>query len=157
MGLELIKNPGDYPDAGIFNLPPNFPVRELASEWVEESQIPFKQQRQNLIGTGYSADGWTVWKADPKDKRTQVTTGKAKVFVLMVRPRSLQNEINALYGNVSKQRINREVKGETVAGTQQSDSGILTEQALRANQVGGHSDETSLNLNPINQPAVPAT
>lgn len=157
MGLQPIKNPGDMPDSGLFQLPPGFPVDKLASEWVEQGRVQFKQQRENLIGTGYSADGWTIYRANPEDRPTEVVTGDKKRFVLMVRERDLQNQINKLYGNVSKMRINREVQGETVAGNGLQDSGILTAQALRNNQVGGQADETALELNSIEQPAVPST
>lgn len=156
MGLQVVEKPGDAPDAGMFRLPPDFP-KNLASQWVEESQVPYLRQRQTLIGTGYSADGWTVYKAEPSAKQTMVVDGKGKKFVLMVRDRDLQNQVNAVYGNVSKQRINREVSGETVTGSAKQDSGILTEEALRANQVGGTSEESSLELNDVVKTPVPST
>lgn len=143
--IEPINNPGDMPDAGIFNLPPDFPADKLASEWVAEERVRFKEQRQTLVGTGFSADGWTIYRADPKDKPTVVVNGQNKKFVLMVRGRGLQNEVNALYGNVSKQRINREVTGETVGGKSLQDTGILTEESLK--QTVGAGEVTTLPLN----------
>lgn len=149
MALEAIKNPGGAPDAGLFNVPPNFPIERFAVEWVEEGMRIFKEQRQYIPDSGMSADGWTVYKGVERDednnitglsikgKPITVTTAKNKTFVLMVRPKQIQVEVNALCGNVSKKRIRREVSGETVAGNAPIDTGILTEQQLKASHEGG--------------------
>lgn len=137
MALEEIKNPGGAPDAGLFNVPPGFPIDRFAVEWVEEGMVIFKQQRQNIPDSGISADGWEVWKGvSGKDKPIKVSTAKGKNFVLMVRPKQIQEQVNALCGNISKKRIRREVKGETVAGNAPDDSGILTEQQLKGSHEG---------------------
>lgn len=141
MAIEILKQPGDAVDAGIFNLPPNFDIKKFAVEWVEEGQVPFKKQRQSLPGAGASADGWEVYKGvDGKDKQTMTTNGAGKKFVLMVRPKQLQQDVNALLGNVSKKRITREIKGETVAGAQPQDPGMLPESRLREEKTGSSDD-----------------
>lgn len=131
MGLETLKQPTGAVDAGIFNLPPGFDTKRWAVEWVEEGMVPFKRQRQSLPGANLSADGWEVYKGEspqeeegeetPKKRKPPgqpVTTrnGAGKKFILMVRPKQLQNDVNAVFGNVSKSFIRRETKGETVAG-----------------------------------------
>ena len=133
MALELVKTPDAGVDAGIFNLPPDFDTKRYAAEWVEEGRVAFKQQRQVLPQTGYTADGWEVYKEGKS--AVKVTGGDKKVYVLMVRPRVIQQQVNALFGNVSKAQLRRERKGETVAGAPQQDPGMLTEQRL--SQVAG--------------------
>lgn len=160
MGLEVISGPqgSQVVDAGLFQLPPAFDTKLFAAEWVEEGQVQYKRHRQTLPQTGYSADGWEVWKAEPRDKPTIVTNGSNKKFVLMCRPRELQDKINALFGNVSKRAINREVKGETVAGESQQDPGILTEAELKRRTGGGTlADESVLKLNEVEEPTATAT
>lgn len=134
MGLEPIKQPQGGVDAGLFNLPPGFDSKKYAAEWVEEGQVMFKKQRQSIPETGMSADGWDVYKHTTDEsktgKRYTVVNSKNKTFVLMVRPRQVQDDVNALCGNVSKKRIQREIKGETVAGNAPADSGILPEHRL---------------------------
>lgn len=156
MGLEVIKGPHGSAtvDAGLFQLPPAFDQTVHAAEWVEEGQVPYKRQRQNLPQTGMSADGWEVWKLEPKDKATIVTNGSGKKFVLMCRSRLIQDQINALYGNVSKKLINREVRGETVAGEAGQDPGILTEARLKRTEGGGSmAEDSTLQLNPVEEPS----
>lgn len=162
MALELIKQPQGAPDAGLFNLPPGFDTKKWAVEWVPEDQVVFKQQRQSIPDSGMSADGWVVYHPSVSDEEqskkgrkeaTKVVNGKSKTFVLMVRPRIIQDQVNALCGNISKSRIVREVKGETVAGNAQSDSGILTEQRLRETQEGGSFEGGSGDVTPNEIPS----
>jgi hypothetical protein len=149
MALELLKTPQGGSDAGMFNLPPTFDTQRYAAEWVLEDQVAFKQQRQTLPQTGYSADGWQVWKAETKDKPTVVAGSGNKKFVLMCRPLGVQKQVNALYGNVSKQLISREVRGETAAGEAVTDSGILTNDRLKSAIPGENSGDGELTLNEI--------
>ncbi len=149
MGIEAIKQPSGSVDAGIFNLPPNFPTKKFAVEWVEEGQVPFKKQRQSLPGANASADGWEVYKGtDGKDKLTTTTNGAGKKFVLMVRPRKLQDDVNALFGNVSKKHILSELKGETVAGAQPQDAGMLPQTRLQREQTSS-AEQGDIALNPL--------
>jgi hypothetical protein len=151
MALEPISGPSGTPDAGIFNLPPGFDRSRYAAEWVEESQIPFKRQRQTLPQTGMTADGWEPYKEPGAKQPFSVFSGNKKKYVLMVRPRVIQDQVNALFGNVSKQQIRREQTGETVAGSIPQDPGMLTEQRLKS--VAGEGsmvgEEADLRLNEI--------
>src|SRR4051812_37101349 len=116
MALEVLQTPQGQSDAGLFNLPPAFDSKTLAAEWVPEDQVQFKRQRQNLPQTGMTADGWEIWRSEESKKPTVVKAGGNKTFVLMCRPREIQAQVNALFGNVSKQLISREIRGETAAG-----------------------------------------
>lgn len=132
MSLEAIATPNAGTDAGIFNLPPGFDTKRYAAEWVESGQVDFKKQRQVLPQTGFTADGWELYKVEGAKNPFTVSGGNGKKYVLMVRPRVVQDQVNALFGNVSKDQINRERKGETVAGAAPQDPGILTEARLRS-------------------------
>lgn len=148
LGIEFLSTPEQQANAGIFQLPPNFPSKEFVGEWVPEDQVQFKQQRQLMPQVGAMVPGLTVWKGeDGKAKNTVVHGGGNKKFVLMLRPRKLQEAMNALYGNVSKEAYNREVSGKTVAGAGQ-DAGMLSEQNLRqAGQGKVDVEESMLELN----------
>jgi hypothetical protein len=147
MAIEPLAMPEQGADAGIFNLPPDFNAKRHAAEWVEETNVGLKQQRQPLPQVGATADGWEIWK-DEKGKPLKVKAGGNRTFVLMCRSRQVQDQVNALYGNVSKKLINREVKGETAAGNAPQDPGILTEKRLKEEGIGGPSIEGDLPLNP---------
>lgn len=149
MALEAIAGPQGTPDAGLFNLPPDFDSKKYAAEWVEESQVPFKRQRQSLPQTGFTADGWEPYKTEGAKTAYSVVGGNKKRYVLMVRPRAIQDQVNALFGNVSKKQIRREQKGETVAGATPQDPGMLTEQRLKSatgeGSMMGEDGDTELN------------
>lgn len=155
MAIEINKAPSGSADAGMFNLPPKFDVKKYASMWVEESQVSYMQQRQVLTGTNKTADGWVVWKNDKLDNPTTVKSSGGKKFVLMCRSRKVQDEANAIFGNVSKEALNREITGSTVAGGPQQDPGILTERQLSGVDRGGPPANES--VLPLNEEATAAT
>jgi hypothetical protein len=166
MGLQIIKSPSGTPNAGMFNLPPDFDIKKFAAEWVLEAQVEYKKQREHLPGTNLTADGWEVWKKNKTSEVIKVTSSANKVYVLMCRPRKLQDQVNAVFGNVSKQAINRELVGESLVSEESVDSagkpieksGILTEQRLKK-EIGGEksfSDESAFKMNDINLTDQPA-
>lgn len=134
MGLQFTEMPQTEPDAGLFNLPVEFDRAKFAASWVKKGpDVQREAQRQPVLGApGITADGWQVWK-DSKGKMATVATSKSGEFILMFRPREVQDQVNALYGNVSKGRMLREklqasaVRKETQAGSQ----GMLTSEQLR--------------------------
>jgi hypothetical protein len=137
MAIEVLKTPvGGGPDAGLFNLPPEFDRKKYAAEWVESGQVEMKRQRQVLQQAGVTADGWEVWKANPEAEPTIVHASGNKKFVLMCRDINVQRQVNAIFGNVSKSILAREIKGETVAGEGLQDPGMLNEDRLRR-EIGG--------------------
>lgn len=148
MGLELIKGPvGSQTDAGIFNLPIGFDLRQHAAQWVAKDDVANKQQRQPVVGTQYSAEGWEIWRKDTKDKPTEVSVSGNKVFVLMCRSRTTQDAVNAEYGNVSKRSINQEIQGQTIQGKEIVDPGMIPESQIKKIQgsIGDNTGEMSLN------------
>ena len=149
MAIEVLNVEQAQSDAGLFNLPPAFDTKRYAAEWVEEGSVEMKRQRQVLLQVGATADGWEVWKESNNSKPTKVKISGGRSFTLMCRPRVIQDQVNALYGNVSKKFINREVKGETVAGNAPQDPGILTEERLKSTRTEGAMEDSTLPLNPI--------
>lgn len=152
MALELLKEPvqGESrgPDAGMFTLPPEFDQQLHVAEWVDEGMVEMKKQRQHLPQTGLTADGWEIWKKNPQSKPTIVSLSKGRKFVLMFRPRKLQEQVNAAYGNVSKELLRREVRGETLTSVgpdgvarHVQDPGMLTEARLK-DEIGGMSEHS---------------
>lgn len=147
MGLQVIEKPAGQPDAGLFNLPPAFDTSRFAAEWVLETQVASKSQRQVLSQTRFTADGWTVWRVNKDDPATTVATEAGKKYVLMCRSRKLQDQVNAVFGDVTKKQINRELQGQTAAG-EAPQKGILTEERLQR-EMGGEKDfgESAFKLN----------
>jgi hypothetical protein len=137
MAIEVLKTPvGGGPDAGMFNLPPEFDRTKYAAEWVESGQVEMKRQRQVLQQAGVTADGWEVWRATPESAPTVVHASGKKEFVLMCRDAEIQRQVNAIFGNVSKAILAREIKGETIAGEGLQDPGMLGEDRLKR-EIGG--------------------
>src|SRR6266404_5440597 len=131
MSLQIEKMPQQVVNHGMFQLPVNFDQKKYAAHWIEEDQVEMVMQRQVMPQTRYTVDGLKVWKGPKGDQEpTTRVTGAKKRFTLMYRTATLQRKMNAIYGNVSKETINREVKGESVAGQKVVDSGIVTEQQL---------------------------
>lgn len=157
MGLELLREPagtnGVGPDAGMFTLPPEFDQKLYSAEWVDEGMVEMKKQRQHLPQTGgLTADGWEPFKK--AGKPVFVTISKGRKFFLMFRPKALQDQVNAAYGNVSKELLRREIRGETLtvptpAGTlaQVQDPGMLTEARLKS-EMGGMSETSEGDTQP---------
>src|SRR6187455_1502073 len=108
LGIQVVEGPmsGSQNAAGMFTLPPNFDQKLHAAKWVEEAAVPWAKQREPIVGTNLSADGWEVWKASSEEgakaKPTIVSDGKGRKYTLMFRSKAVQDQVNALYGNVSK-------------------------------------------------------
>lgn len=138
--------PNSEPNAGIFNLPTDFNRRDHAALWAKQgAETEARTQREHLEGTNFSADGWAVWK-DKKDKICTVATRKGDVYVLMFRKRTIQDNVNAIYGDVSKRRVIAEHAGETVGGQALRDSGMISDEQLSRNQIRDFDGEVGLNI-----------
>ena len=140
-----------------FALPPSFDPTKFASKWVEQGpNVIEAQQPQVLDFANCAADGWQVFKvlkvapgevsepvsadAKPGDEKAEGkrtpqlvpctrAVGKA-IYVLLFRPKALQEAVNILYANQSREIVGREVMGESAAANQSGDHGILTNQDL---------------------------
>jgi hypothetical protein len=151
MAIEIIKNPDSEPNAGVFNLPPSFDRKAYVSAWVSAGgPVQAKQERQYIPGTNYSADGWTVFK-DPENghKICKVATAKSGEFVLMMRPRAIQDAVNAICGNVGKQRMMSEKEGTTIGGQAPNDPGLLNAEQLSRVDGRMSDDDGRITLNPV--------
>ena len=136
MGIEMLKQPASEVDAGIFNLPSNFSTAKYAAQWkLKGMEVEKATGRQSLIGTRLTADGWEVYK----EKGVPVTRFTAKgEYVLMFRPREVQDAVNAIYGNVGYERMVAHKKNETTGGVP-IESEILTEADIA--RVAGERSE----------------
>mgnify|MGYP007080184336 CR=1 FL=1 len=128
-----------------FSLPATFDSKKFASKWVEDGpEIEEARQPQVIADARVQAAGWEVFKTlnleaakndsgedakkSPKLIPVVRVVGKRK-FVLMFRPLQLQRAVNQIYSNQSRDRVNREIVGESkVVG---DDPGVLTNQDLQ--------------------------
>jgi hypothetical protein len=154
-GLTALAGPANVRMTGSkFSLPPSFDSTKFASKWEEQGpRVIEAQQPQVLAFANCSADGWQVFKvlkvgtgepADPAEAKPgdleqkrlpqmvpyTRAVGKA-VYILMYRPKALQEAVNVLYANQSREIVGREVMGESAAANQSGDPGILTNEDLR--------------------------
>lgn len=149
MGIQILQQPESEVDAGIFNLPNEFDREAYASRWVAMGNAVEKaKERQPLIGTRLTADGWQVFTE--KGKPVKRSTDKGGEFVLMFRPREVQDAVNAIYGNVGKERMIMHKKGESTSGGVPLTPGLLTEEQV-ARQTGERVSEEDggVKFNPI--------
>ncbi len=123
MGIQMLSTPTSDVDAGIFNLPPSLDTKKFAVQWkLKGLEVDKAMQRQSLLGTRLSADGWEVYKVEGKPVMRAATKGE---YVLMFRPREVQDAVNAVYGNVGLERMTDHLRGATTGGVP-LESGILT-------------------------------
>ena len=140
--------------AGVFTLPLQFSSTEFAAEWVKKgADVDAKRAVQPILGTNLGSVGWEPWLyPDGKLKgRPAEVTVKNGSYILMCRPRKAQDDVNAIYGNVSKQHLVREQSGETIAGQQPTDSGMLNDQRIKEatgiTEFGG--EDPKVQFNPV--------
>jgi hypothetical protein len=149
MAIEMVKQPQGFVDAGLFNLPPCFKPARWAAKWVREGAgVLHAEQRESLAGFPATADGWVVYKREG-GKICKVATQKDGNYILMYRPREVQDGVNAIYGNMGKQRMLAEKQGETVGGISKQE-GMLGESDLA--QVEPHNladDAGTVTLNQV--------
>lgn len=130
-----------------FALPHNFPASKLASRWVEDGpEVAEARQDQVLAFANVRARGWQVWEnpdaeKGSKDKYVRRVVGK-KTFILMFRPKELQNAVGRIYAAESRSFTNAELRGETNRVNDNNDPGILTNQDLRTFSREDHQTET---------------
>lgn len=138
MGLQFLEQPHTEPDAGLFNLPVGFDREKFVSKWVLKGHaVAQAQQREHLIGSGnITADGWAVFKTE-KGAIHSTHTQKGE-YVLMFRAREIQEQVNAVYGNVGKKRMMTEKKLAVTSTQESRATGMLSDEQLRA---AGYRDE----------------
>lgn len=122
---------------GKFRLPAEFDTATMASGFYKEgSEVEGRKQREIISGTQFSADGWNVWLF-PEDHPDPECAGKpykvssdGATYILMSRPLEVQEAVNFIHGESSRDRMNAEVHGETVGGNSPDDQGVLTAERL---------------------------
>jgi hypothetical protein len=129
-----------------FALPATFDSVKYASKWAEEGpEVEEARQEQVISSAGMKAQGWEVFRTidleatkklgEKGDKAPVLVPVKRvvgkKVFILMFRPKALQQAVNKLYANESRERLNREIVGESATVNEAGDPGILTNQDLK--------------------------
>jgi hypothetical protein len=135
MAIEFLpKSESSVKGAGPFTLPANFDTKQHAAKWVKKGPaVQAAAEREYILGTRMTADGWAVWKDGGKPHTITITSGE---HILLFRPKAIQDAVNAIYGNVGKERMMSEKKGHTVAGEAKADPGLLGEDTL-TKQLGG--------------------
>jgi len=132
-GITLISGPNKT-NAGPFNLPAKFDGRIHAARWAEKgAEVEYNQQPQQIIGTRYQSNGWSVWLDPDKQKKPyEVKVASGKTYVLMFRDKALNSEVNKIYGDVSKRAINQELAGASRPKTPDGHvlPGMLTDAEL---------------------------
>lgn len=91
--------------------PPQFDAKKLAGKWVKSGPAVQQAKQSQFLEGGYKVAGWEVWKHKGKPVKRALSNG---VYVLMFRPRKLQEAVAAINGNASRAKIIRQHKGETL-------------------------------------------
>lgn len=132
MAIEIVRMPKGMHEtqAGPLSLPPWFDRRKWAAKWVKEGpEVEAAREREWLVGTeGVTADGWQP-ALDSNKKPHKIVLSKG-TYVLLCRPQEIQQAVNAIYGNVGKERLMQERRGETTGGVPTNDPGLLSDERL---------------------------
>ena len=129
-GVYKITGPmAELDRGGILALPPEFNKKKYAAKWQFEGQRAARDQQSEWITeAGVRADGWQIWKnAEGKPEIRALRNGNV---VLMFRPIEIQDELKKVYGGISRARLTREIKGETVTQPEHDTSGLLPASML---------------------------
>lgn len=168
---QLIPNTGsvDTKVGGKLALPYEFDTNELAGQWSKKgADVDAARGPQPVVGTEYSARGWDIWKYpnevpdglddnDKPEKKKHDKAGQAHevtlsdgTYVLLCRPKVVQDQVNEAYAEHSRQLMNLELSGTTIAGSAHDDSGMLGEQQLNAvERFGDMEAERSQGREPV--------
>lgn len=138
--------------AGKLTLPLEFPRHKYAAKWAEKGFGAQQEMQEQHVAPGIIADGWQVFKVRGK-VFTRILS--SKVYILMFRPKELQNTINKICGNLSREKIVGQHSGkrmELPEGATPGDRSMLTNADLQAvERVSDDSDDIrrALPPNPI--------
>lgn len=152
MGIQVIQQPlgsatNEMP--GPLQIPQGFDRKKYAAKWVKVGpEVQAAAEREWIPGTKMTADGWEVWR-DPKTKKPQKVALMKGTYVLLFRDLVTQKAVNAICGNLGKERLLQERSGETVAGVVPNDPGMLNDDTLT--KVLGREEEAdgAVSMNPV--------
>lgn len=147
MAIEILKNPlkRNPTSAGPLTLPPSFDTQKYAAKWVKTGPaVAAAAEREYLVGAeGVTADGWLVWKdGDSSVKgRPHTVALQSGEHTLLCRDRHIQDAVNAIYGNVGKERMQQERRGETIGGIPVNEQSGMLNDARLASVIGSDNLE----------------
>lgn len=150
MAIQMLSGPvGTHMTAGPLNLPSNFNSKLHAAKWVKEGpDVQAAGEREYILGTNLTADGWLPWK-DGEGRPHKVSL-KSGTYILLHRLASVQRDVNAIYGNIGKERLTQEKSGETIGGVPVTDPGLLSDERIA--KVTGEREDLEggdVRLNPV--------
>lgn len=148
--IEGIRQTSEHAKSlsGALSLPVEFDRNKYAAKWVEKGFQTQQAMQEQHISATIIADGWIVWKHKSQICQ-RILSGKA--YILMCRPKELQQQINAICGNLSREKVVREHSGQTSSGQPLEDHGILSTQELQAVERDPESSESLSRALPLNQ------
>lgn len=120
-------------------LPDEFDQKTHSAKWAFVGASADKARLPQHLAPGYIVDGWEIWK-DGKGQPCIRPLGKQQA-ILMFRPKTLQKAVNAVYGNISRERTIAEQEGRTVQG-QFVQQGMLTDEVLRRCDPSGNAESS---------------
>ncbi len=153
-GLTLAQGPVDQNRLkGRLDMPVNFPYTRYIGKWAKKGVNTQRAKQAQYIRNGtqtLKADGWEVY-IDKETKKPHLRTLSDGQYVLMVRPRQLQETLQRINGNTSRQRLRNEVQGKTIGGEANDDYGMIPDDILKRIPGLGREDGSNVDLpdNPI--------
>jgi hypothetical protein len=128
-GISEYTSPAGKVNKGALELPKDFETTRYAAKWAKQGAGVSRAMEPEIVASeGKQIIPWSVWKnAAGQICRRALASG---VFILMVRPKNIQQAANKLYGNVSRRRMVTEGEGQTIGGERNNDSGMLNNARL---------------------------
>jgi hypothetical protein len=145
MGYEIpehliVEGVRDLGELGVANqssllVPAEFDKEKYVGRWTfVGASAERARQVQRIQGTRHAVDGWEVFKYPPDHKEAGKPCIRPlgdKQAILLFRPKELQHAVNAIHGNISRERMIAEHEGRTISGQPVRDGSMLNEKALR--------------------------
>lgn len=126
---------------GPFALPIEFDSDKFAAQFAPVGNATKALKGPQIVeGTQYTAEGWLTWKHPVTGKTHKVTERRkdGETFILLFRPMAIQRQVNQAYANLSRERMEMEVTGRSVAGSPVTeDRGMLGLDRLPRNEREG--------------------
>lgn len=155
MPIQILEMPQGHPSelGGPLALPAGFDTTRFAAKWVKEGNaVAAAQEREFLLGTkNLTADGWQPWHDGDSPSRGKLykVALQSGTYVLMYRDRGVQDDVNAIYGNVGKERQIAEQSGQTSAGVPLTDPGVLSDEKLAPIMGPMENEPGEVKMNPV--------
>lgn len=138
--------------------PSEFDTKKYAAKWAIAGASADAARLPHRILPGYLVDGWQVWKyPEGHDEAGKPCTRPlgGKQAILLFRPANLQRAVNAIYGNLSKERTIAEQQGKTVEG-KQVPTGILPGTHFAGKDPAGDEEAKPIGFSFNRIPALPS-